>query len=1166
MRALLGLGLLTIPGALSAADVAGELRRFHTVTLTFAGPQASESDEPSPFAAYELSAIVWHPETSQRHTVPGFFAADGNAAESSAEAGDRWRIRFSPPLAGTWRYEARLTRDGESVPLDAASGEFAVEETELGTSRDFRTRGHLQYVGTRYYELSGTRQPFLKIGAGSPETLLGYREFDGTRHDTAEHPIPAPHDPIRLPALTDGLHQYADHIRDWREGDPTWYGDHGKGLVGAINYLADAGANSTYFVTMNVNGDGRNVWPWTGPWEHDRFDVSKLAQWDRVFSHMQARGVAMHVVLQETENDHLLDNGELGPTRRLYLREMVARFGHHPAVIWNLGEENLQTPAQQRAMAAYLRELDPYGHPIVVHNDHHTEQDIAATFDPLLGTAALDGTSIQDFHWADVHAHTRHYINASAAAGKPWVVCVDEMGGADRGLPTDDDEPDHFHARAYGLWGNLMAGGGGVDWYFGWQNNSPHSDLSAESWRPRESMWRQSRIAVDVLRTLPLRRMASRDDLTTAADDYCLAEPGQTYAIYLPHGQPTRLDLEDGDATFSVRWFDPRDGGELQTGSVAVVRGPGQVGTGKPPADDGRDWVCLVRRIEPVFAARDDGAIVVEAERFRRVDESSHAVRTWHTLRKSGPVPDLLGAGKATTWTRGILAAAKPAGGGAFIRILPDTRRSHDDRLIRGENFSPEPGQMAIIGYPVRIDEPGRYFVWVRAFSSNSEDNGLHVGVDGDWPEHGRRMQWCEGKHQWTWGCAQRTEANHCGEPMQIWLELEAGDHEIQFSMREDGFAFDQFLLTRDRNDRPRGAERGERIVDGGLPEETPAESVETAMRFPGETWVRDTPGSQGIDAEALAEALEYLRGHCQEDGLSELIVARRGVIIHEGENTTRRHNLWSCTKSFTSTALGLLIGDGKCSLDDRAADYETLLKQGYAEATLRHFATMTSGYNAVGDSRWTGDNADWSHTPYVPGEPLFAPGEAYAYWDEAMIMNGRVLTRIAGQSLHEMLRERIFDPIGVGPTKWWAEGKATGVPICVGGTGLEMTARDAARFAHLFLNEGQWDGEPLVPADWVRQATRNQVPPELPTGSSDRDDTHGSGGYGFNWWTNGGAVRMPDAPPRTYYASGLNHNLIFVVPEWEMVIVRLGTDGNPPMGKAAAWNGFFRRLAKGVR
>lgn len=164
-------------------------------------------------------------------------------------------------------------------------------------------------------------------------------------------------------------------------------------------------------------------------------------------------------------------------------------------------------------------------------------------------------------------------------------------------------------------------------------------------------------------------------------------------------------------------------------------------------------------------------SITVEAESFLRQERTE--VRRWEIQKGLG------------------------ASGGAYLQAVPDTRRTHDDKLIKGENFSDEPGQLAVLTYQAAFPAPGRYYVSVRAYSTGTEDNGIHVGLNGQWPESGRRMQWCEGKNEWTWASKQRTAANHCGEHGKIWLDVPtAGVHTVHFSLREDGFRFDQFRLT----------------------------------------------------------------------------------------------------------------------------------------------------------------------------------------------------------------------------------------------------------------------------------------------------------------------------------------------------------------------------------
>jgi hypothetical protein len=192
----------------------------------------------------------------------------------------------------------------------------------------------------------------------------------------------------------------------------------------------------------------------------------------------------------------------------------------------------------------------------------------------------------------------------------------------------------------------------------------------------------------------------------------------------------------------------------------------------------------------PGSAEEKNGLVLVEAERFDAQERD--AVRRWYRLDGAAPPPALAGAADSHAAT---------ASGGAYLKLLPDTRRTHGDKLIRGENFSDEPGQIAVLRYPIRFHTPGRYYLWVRAFSTGSEDNGIHAGLNGQWPESGRRMQWCDGKNSWRWQASQRTEANHCGEPGKIWLDIPAaGVHTVSFSMREDGFEFDCFLLTTDPN------------------------------------------------------------------------------------------------------------------------------------------------------------------------------------------------------------------------------------------------------------------------------------------------------------------------------------------------------------------------------
>jgi CubicO group peptidase (beta-lactamase class C family) len=320
---------------------------------------------------------------------------------------------------------------------------------------------------------------------------------------------------------------------------------------------------------------------------------------------------------------------------------------------------------------------------------------------------------------------------------------------------------------------------------------------------------------------------------------------------------------------------------------------------------------------------------------------------------------------------------------------------------------------------------------------------------------------------------------------------------------------------------------------------------------FPGAEWECSTAVDEGLDTDRFLEALNYLEEHCLHDGISELVVVRNGRVIYTGEHADSAHHIWSSSKTFTSTVLGLLVDAGILSINDKAAAHEPLLEEYYPEVSFRHFTTMTSGYSARGDSRWPDATyADWSWTVYEPEPPLFPPGLAYAYWDEAQMMFGRTLTQVLGEGMKEYLNRKVCAPIGFGAWEWGTEGELEGIPIHNGCTGVKVSALQLARWGWLFLNRGNWNGQQLISEEWVDMATSVQVPASIPVADTDRKSTVGPGCYGFNWWVNGkmasGEMKLPGAPEGCYFASGLNNNKCLVIPQWNMVIVRMGQDGHP--------------------
>jgi hypothetical protein len=175
------------------------------------------------------------------------------------------------------------------------------------------------------------------------------------------------------------------------------------------------------------------------------------------------------------------------------------------------------------------------------------------------------------------------------------MVANDEIGPSTVGVKPDGKDNNHFDTRHLSLWGNLMAGGWGVEYYFGYQY--PHSDLNAEDWASRDISWDQARHALQFFNThLPFTEMRGADELTANESDYVFAKAGEVYAIYLPQAAETSIDLGANEQTYSVNWYNPRRGGALQRGSIEQIHGPGVADIGQPPAEPDSDWVILIKR------------------------------------------------------------------------------------------------------------------------------------------------------------------------------------------------------------------------------------------------------------------------------------------------------------------------------------------------------------------------------------------------------------------------------------------------------------------------------------------------------------------------------------------------------------------------------------------
>jgi CubicO group peptidase (beta-lactamase class C family) len=278
------------------------------------------------------------------------------------------------------------------------------------------------------------------------------------------------------------------------------------------------------------------------------------------------------------------------------------------------------------------------------------------------------------------------------------------------------------------------------------------------------------------------------------------------------------------------------------------------------------------------------------------------------------------------------------------------------------------------------------------------------------------------------------------------------------------------------------------------------------------------------MDSQQLAELLAGIEQ--QHLTLHSLLIIRNGYLISENYFGTyqpdTRHQLYSVTKSFIATLIGIAIDKGDIAgTDQRIVEFfpeRTFanLDDRKSAMTLDDTLTMRTGLDwQEGDPAYRAMymSSDW--VKYVLDEPMIAaPRTQFNYCSGCSHVLSAVLSQTTGMNPRDFAEQYLFKPLGITNARWDID--AAGIPI--GGWGLQMTPRDMAKLGYLYLHNGQWDGQQIVSAEWVENATRTHT------------ETDGTLGYGYQWWT------FPSLA--AYTALGRDGQTIFVIPEKDLIIV----------------------------
>ena len=304
-------------------------------------------------------------------------------------------------------------------------------------------------------------------------------------------------------------------------------------------------------------------------------------------------------------------------------------------------------------------------------------------------------------------------------------------------------------------------------------------------------------------------------------------------------------------------------------------------------------------------------------------------------------------------------------------------------------------------------------------------------------------------------------------------------------------------------------------------PEEVPAEEPEVEQPW---TWPTDTPENQGISQSAL----ESIHSTIDSFPLLSSMIIKNGYLVDtyfkEGYDETSMFVLNSASKSVTSALIGIAIDQGHIeSVDVPISNYfpQVLQKEdpAWQQITIHHLLTHTSGIQTTDEALWEQwRNAD-NWVDYILAQPIVAtPGEVFSYSTGNTHLLSAILEQATGMTLYDYGKQYLFDPVGMDSVRIDTDPQGIGD----GGNGIWMTTSDMAKFGQLFLNEGQWEGQQVVPASWVEESASLQY--QRNTGSAD---------YGYQWWVRTFGAQDYDA----FFAQGHAGQYIFVVPQLQLVV-----------------------------
>jgi len=322
-----------------------------------------------------------------------------------------------------------------------------------------------------------------------------------------------------------------------------------------------------------------------------------------------------------------------------------------------------------------------------------------------------------------------------------------------------------------------------------------------------------------------------------------------------------------------------------------------------------------------------------------------------------------------------------------------------------------------------------------------------------------------------------------------------------------------------------------------------PAVLSSSPSYWPTEGWRASTPEEQGMDSRMLAEALDFLQKGKEDFNLHSITIIRNGYLVMDAYfypfTQGSLHDLASVTKSFTSTLIGIAIDEGYIeSVDEPVLGFFPERTIANVDAnkegmTLEDLLTMRSGFECINKPTEVTlfqmmGSPDWIQ--FTLDLPMVeVPGTRYVYCSPNPHLLSGIIREVSGMSALEFAEEHLFLPLGISGVDWtYGPGGNN-----MGWGDIRMTPQDMAKLGYLYLHEGSWDGQQVLPPTWVAAATDPAA--SLPEGIPMVDY------YGYMWWLN--------SSESYYLADGRGGQRIFVLPDQDMIVITTGGGGRDQYG-----------------